>query len=334
MSAHTDEKPFVWTECYNLSDASKQVVSQTNTTSHKHESILHLTNYYNTMMLAPMASVTKSLLKLKNTTIPQCKVLVSKCFLPTNNQFSVNNSVAITIDHATNLTIILYKSIINYCHEPPLVTKCHIPIRKILPSTSSRHLCKLKITMSALKTVYHTSVVVYVKYIVLLLVLVIIKYLTIVYTTHIVYRVYDTSAIKTIYQIILCTNPYVWHNSALCAIVTVYKMCVLVIVKCVHIPHTASICLYQMHISLNLIYVNIVAKNNIKFYLLHESLSILVFELCPSEDLLARYHTNGEIICRELASKTKKSHLIKLPKYIAFNIITSYIPNIKTLNPL
>ena len=89
-----------------------------------------------------------------------------------------------------------------------------------------------------------------------------------------------------------------------------------------------------MHISLNLIYVNNVAKNNVKVYLLHESLSILVFELCPSEDLLARYHTNGEIICRELASKTKKSHLIKLPKYIAFNIITSYITNIKTLNPL
>ena len=89
-----------------------------------------------------------------------------------------------------------------------------------------------------------------------------------------------------------------------------------------------------MHISLNIIYVNIVAKNEVKVYLLHESLSILVYELYPTEDLLARYHTNGEIICRELASKTKKSHLIKLPKYIAFNIITSYIPNIKTLNPL
>ena len=89
-----------------------------------------------------------------------------------------------------------------------------------------------------------------------------------------------------------------------------------------------------MHISLNLIYVNNVAKNNVKAYLLHESLSVLVFELCPIEDLLARYHTNGEIICRELASKTKKSHIIKLSKYIAINIITYYISNIKTLYPL
>ena len=81
-------------------------------------------------------------------------------------------------------------------------------------------------------------------------------------------------------------------------------------------------------------YVNNVAKNNVKAYLLHESLSVLVFELCPIEDLLARYHANGEIICRELASKTKKSHLIKLPKYLDINIITSYISNTKTLYPL
>ena len=402
MSAHTDEKPFVCTECDKLGDASKQVFSQTKTTSHKHESILHLTNYNNSIKLAPMTSITKILLKFKNSKIPHCKVSVFKCFSPTNNQLSVINPAATTKVHATNLIIILYKSIINYYQEPPLVTKCHILICKILQSASSRLLYRLKINMSAIKSVYHLSVVVSVKYIVLLLVLIISKYLTIVCTTHIVYRMYDTSAIKTIYQIILCTNPYVWHNSALRAIVTVYIICVLVIVKClelvytkhigcnehvtsaivtliqmcdraineyletyiihtlsyksvmsdkvkvyhlcplnnyknlklVYISHITCICLYQMHISLNLIYVNIVAKNNVKVYLLHESLSVLVFELYPIEDLLARYHTNGEIICRELASKTKKSHLIKLPKYIAINIITSYIPNIKTLYPL
>ena len=394
MSTHTVEKPFVCTECDKLlSYASKQVKSQTKTTSYKHENILHLTIYYNSMKFTPMTSVTKSCFMFKSSPITQSKVFVFKCSLPTDNQLSVNNPAAITIGHATNLIIKLYKSNINYYQESSLVTKCHIMIRNILPIASSLHLYRLIITMSAIKTVYHISVVVSVKYIVLLLALVIIKYLNIVYATHIVYRVYgmsarnnsSLSAIVTVYNINMCVLVifkclelvYTKHtgcNEPVCsAIVTLIQMCFianneyLVIhiihifcyksvmsdkvkvyhlcppinyknLEIVHTSHIVCTCLYQRHISPNQIYVNNVAKNNVKVYLLHESLSILMtlvaFELSPIEDLLARYPANGEIICRELASKTKKSHIIKLSKYIASNIITSYISNITTLYPL
>ena len=254
--------------------------------------------------------------------------------------------------------------------------------------------------MSAIKIVLYISVVVSVKYIVLLSVLVIIKYLNIIYTTHIVYRVYDMIAIKKVYQILFYTN------SLVCAIVTVYKMCVIASIKClelvytnhrgckkpvtsaivtfiqmcvivineyliiyivhtvclksdmsnngkvyhlcslikhknpkiVHTSHLVCTCLYQMHISQNLIYVNNVAKNNVKAYLLHKSLSILstllVSELCPTENLLASYHTYGEIMSRERASKIKKSLKIKLSKYRVINITTSYISNNTTQDQL
>ena len=123
--------------------------------------------------------------------------------------------------------------------------------------------------------------------------------------------------------------------------VMVYHLCSLINYKNLVIIYTSHIvcpCLYQIHIFLNLIYVNYFTKNNKNVYLLHESLSIIttlvVFELCPIGDFLASYHTNRETICRELASKTKKFHIIKLSKYIAINIITSYISNITTLYPL
>ena len=292
------------------------------------------------------------------------------------------------------------KTKINYRRESSLVTKCHIWIRSLLPSASSRHVYRLKITISAIKTVYYISVVVSVKYIVLLLVLVIIKYLNIVYTTHIVYRVYGMIAIKTVCQILSYTHLLI------CAIVTVYKMCVIAIVKylelvytyhigckkpitsaivtliqmcaivineylkiyivhtacfksdtsdnikvyhlcsptkyknlvIVHTSHLVCTCLQQMHISPNLMYVNNVAKNNVKAYLLHISLSILLThlasELCPTENLLARYHTNREIMGRKRASKIKKSHKTKLSICRVINIITYYISNITTLYQL
>ena len=93
-----------------------------------------------------------------------------------------------------------------------------------------------------------------------------------------------------------------------------------------------------MHISQNLIYFNNVAKNNVKAYLLNESLSILptlpVSELCPTVNLLVRYHTYGEIMSREQASKIKKSLKIKLSKYRVINITTSYISNNATQDQL
>ena len=121
----------------------------------------------------------------------------------------------------------------------------------------------------------------------------------------------------------------------------VYHLCSLIKYKnpkIVHTSHLVCTCLYQMHISQNLIYFNNVAKNNVKAYLLHESLSILPTlpfpELFPTENLLARYHTYGEIMSQERASKRKKSLKIKLSKYRVINITTSYISNNATQDQL
>ena len=62
------------------------------------------------MKLTPTANVTKSLLEFKkSSTLPQSKEIVFKCSLTTNNLLSLNSPSAISIGHATNLSIKLFK---------------------------------------------------------------------------------------------------------------------------------------------------------------------------------------------------------------------------------